>query len=58
MNCKLSPNNDVGVDGMISALAHELVEAITDPVSDIDQLRAWQDATGYENGDKCAVRFY
>lgn len=58
MNSKLSPNNDIGVDGMISALAHELVEAITDPVSDVDSLRAWQDATGYENGDKCAVNLF
>ena len=55
VNSKISPNNDIGVDGMISALAHELVEAITDPVSDIDVMRAWQDSTGYENGDKCAV---
>jgi hypothetical protein len=57
VNSRVSPNGDSGVDGMLSALAHELVEAVSDPVSDIDSLRAWQDATGYENGDKCAVSF-
>jgi hypothetical protein len=57
MNSKISPNGDLGVDGMLSAIAHELVEAVSDPVSDIDSLRAWQDSTGYENGDKCAVSF-
>ena len=55
MNSVISPNGDIGVDGMISAIAHELVEAITDPVSDIYSMRSWQDSTGYENGDKCGV---
>lgn len=55
MNSRISPNGDVGVDGMMSAIAHELVEAVSDPISDDDSLRAWQDAVGYENGDKCAV---
>lgn len=32
----------------------ELTEAVTDPVSDVDTLRAWQDAQGAENADKCA----
>lgn len=46
-----SPNDNPGLDGMISTLAHELVEAITDPI--IDQ--GWVDGTEYkwENADKC-----
>ena len=54
---KSTPNGDAGVDAMISVIAHELVEAISDPVSDIDQDRAWQDQWGYENGDKCAWQY-
>jgi hypothetical protein len=34
---------------MVSVLAHEIDEAVTDP-----DLNAWYDATGYENADKCA----
>lgn len=47
-----SPNNNPGVDGMVSIIAHELVEATTDP--DID---GWYDSRGDENGDKCAWTF-
>lgn len=47
-----SPNGDPGVDAMISVLAHELEEAVTDP-----QLNAWYDRSGYENADKCAWTF-
>lgn len=47
-----SPNGDPGVDAMVSVLAHELVEAATDP-----QLNAWYDRSGYENADKCAWTF-
>jgi hypothetical protein len=48
-----SPNGDVGVDGMLSVIAHELSEAATDPNID-----AWyDDATGMENADKCAWTF-
>ena len=47
-----SPNNNAGVDGMISVIAHELEEIVTDP-----QLNAWYDSTGNENGDKCAWTF-
>ncbi len=46
------PNGNAGVDGMISVLAHELEETTTDP-----QLNAWYDASGAENGDKCAWTF-
>jgi hypothetical protein len=47
-----SPNGDVGVDAMISVIAHELEEAVTDP-----DLNAWFDPRGYENADKCAWTF-
>ena len=47
-----SPNGDAGADGMVSVIAHELEEAVTDP-----ELNAWYDSTGYENADKCAWYF-
>jgi hypothetical protein len=48
-----SPNGNAGVDGMISVLAHELEEAVTDP----DPLSGWADSGGGENADKCAWTF-
>ena len=45
---KLSPNDNPGVDGMVSIIAHELSEAVTDPDSN-----AWFDIRGYESADKC-----
>lgn len=48
----LSPNGDPGVDAMASVIAHEIVEATTDP-----ELNAWFDTRGYENADKCAWTF-
>jgi hypothetical protein len=47
-----SPNGNAGVDGMISVLAHELEETVSDP-----DLNAWFDASGAENADKCAWTF-
>ena len=47
-----SPNGNPGVDAMISVIAHELEEAVTDP-----NLNAWYDSRGYENADKCAWTF-
>ncbi len=44
-----SPNGNPGVDGMVSAIAHELSEAVTDP-----DHNAWFDLQGFENADKCA----
>jgi len=46
-----SPNNDVGVDAMVSVLAHELTEISTDPL-----LNAWQSPRGRsgELADMCA----
>ena len=49
----VSPNNNPGVDGMISVIAHELEEAATDP----DPRSGWVDANGAENADKCAWTF-
>jgi Phosphate-induced protein 1 conserved region. len=47
-----SPNGDLGADGMVSIIAHELEEAVTDP-----DLNAWYDRRGQENADKCAWTF-
>jgi hypothetical protein len=47
-----SPNGNAGVDGMVSVLAHELVETLSDPL-----LNAWYDNQGAENADKCAWTF-
>lgn len=47
-----SPNGNPGVDGMLSVIAHELVETISDP-----NLNAWYDSSGAENADKCAWTF-
>jgi hypothetical protein len=46
------PNGDAGADAMVSVIAHELEETVTDP-----QLDAWYDSTGAENADKCAWSF-
>jgi len=44
-----SPNGDIGADGAVSIIAHELAESATDPL-----INAWYDAGGAENADKCA----
>ncbi|HUQ32423.1 MAG TPA: hypothetical protein VM095_09900 [Pyrinomonadaceae bacterium] len=48
-----SPNGNAGVDAMLSVVAHELEEAVTDP----DPRSGWVDAGGSENADKCAWTF-
>lgn len=48
----ISPNGNPGADAMASIVAHELVEAVTDP-----DLNAWYDRSGKENADKCAWTF-
>jgi hypothetical protein len=48
----VGPNGNAGVDGMVSVVAHELVETLSDPL-----LNAWYDASGAENADKCAWTF-
>jgi len=47
-----SPNGNPGADAMVSVIAHELEESVTDP-----DLNAWYDNRGYENADKCAWTF-
>lgn len=44
----VGPNGDSPADGMVSIIAHELAEVVTDPYAD-----AWYDAAGLENTDKC-----
>eukprot|EP00271_Cylindrocystis_brebissonii_P001363 TRINITY_DN11637_c0_g1_i1.p1 TRINITY_DN11637_c0_g1~~TRINITY_DN11637_c0_g1_i1.p1 ORF type:complete len:556 (+),score=9.37 TRINITY_DN11637_c0_g1_i1:322-1989(+) len=44
-----SVNGDKGADAAVSTFAHELAEAVTDPL-----INAWQDKKGNENADKCA----
>jgi hypothetical protein len=46
---RVSPNGNPGVDGMVSIIAHELSEVVTDP-----DYNAWYDVRGFENADKCA----
>ncbi len=47
-----SPNGNPAVDAMVSVIAHELEETVTDPL-----LNAWYDGSGQENGDMCAWTF-
>lgn len=47
-----APNGDIGVDGLINVIAHEITETSTDP--DFD---GWYDSNGQENADKCAWNF-
>ncbi len=49
----ISPNGNAGVDGMLSVIAHEVEEAMTDP----DPSSGWVDSNGAENADKCAWTF-
>ncbi|CAF5084793.1 unnamed protein product, partial [Rotaria sp. Silwood1] len=46
-NPPLSPNNDPGVDSMITVIAHELAESLSDP-----NFNAWYDRKRDENADK------
>ncbi|HEY9028300.1 MAG TPA: hypothetical protein VIP05_28665 [Burkholderiaceae bacterium] len=50
-----SPNDNPGADGMISVIAHELSEAVTDP----DTSSGWRfySTDGNENADECAWTF-
>jgi phosphate-induced protein 1 len=47
-----SPNGDAGADAMISVMAHELAETVSDPEGN-----AWYASNGEENGDLCAWNF-
>jgi hypothetical protein len=44
-----SPNSNPAADAMVSVLAHEFVEAVSDPFG-----TSWFDQAGFENADKCA----
>lgn len=48
----VGPNGNAGADAMVNLVAHELVEATSDP-----HLDAWYDRRGFENADKCAWTF-
>jgi hypothetical protein len=52
-------NGDLGADATVSALAHEIEENATDPVSLTVEpyFAGWYDIYGDENGDKCAYRY-
>lgn len=43
----LAEKVNLQADGLVSILAHELIETVTDPDGD-----AWYDAKGQENADK------
>jgi len=47
-----SPNGDIGADGMVSIIGHELSESATDPLG-----TTWYDSQSNENADKCAWTF-
>jgi hypothetical protein len=47
------PNGNAGVDAMVSVVAHQLNEAVTDP----DPQSSWFDIFGASNADKCAWTF-
>lgn len=50
---KVSPNNNPAADAMVSIVAHELEESISNPLGN-----AWyDDSNGQENADKCAWNF-
>lgn len=44
-----SPNSNPAADAMVSVIAHEFVEAVSDPTG-----VTWFDQAGFENADKCA----
>lgn len=48
----VSPNGDAGADAMVSTIAHELAEAVTDPT-----MNGWRSAAGEENADRCAWNY-
>ena len=45
----ISPNGNAAADGMVSTIAHELAETVTDPL-----MNAWYQRSGAENSDMCA----
>jgi hypothetical protein len=47
-----TPNNNVGANGMVSLIAHELSESATDPLG-----TGWINPDGTENGDTCTFTY-
>jgi hypothetical protein len=48
----ISPNGNPAADAMVSVIAHEFVEAVSDPTG-----TSWFDQAGFENADKCAWNY-